>query len=541
MKVVSQVLASDGTDVSAQLSVAETNGENYDKCSNYMREPPPRSFATKGVRDEGENRDITISSETFHTTKINELSDEERDIMPEISGVTGTETLDYIQIKVTGEEVIDIFIASREPLDDVVFEHPSGEERELIPNQGEGSGVPGMEILSNIQVEVTGEEVIDIFIANRETSDNVQSDLPSDEERKLIPNRGRVSGFRSREIQSNIQVKVLPSQGEGTGVPGSEMLRNIQVEVTGEEVIDAFIKNSETLDNVEFEDPSGDEREMRPNQRGDGGVTGIETLGSTQIKVTGEEELDLFITTSETLDDARLKGPCNKERGTKLNTGRRSRLSGRPQRSIALIVDTTVLNNPIAVIDEAKDSNENHNQSNVKDNEIENTANVTKPGNKERETKLNTSRPSHLSRRTRRSIALIADTTAPNNPIGSSAVIDQAKDSNENHSQSNGKDNEIENTANVTNKLNESKSGSDLCSILKKSKVKERKEIEVNFNDEKSVYSTFSTFSTFSAFSGFSNLTLYSTDTYDSFQSLVQGIEKEALLCFIKLGRYFGL
>jgi hypothetical protein len=68
----------------------------------------------------------------------------------------------------------------------------------------------------------------------------------------------------------------------------------------------------------------------------------------------------------------------------------------------------------------------------------------------------------------------------------------------------------VEKSANVRQDVKESNSGRVPSSILRKSTLKKRKERQEHLYDEKSVYSTFS------------------TDTYDSFQSLVREVEKEA-------------
>jgi hypothetical protein len=145
------------------------------------------------------------------------------------------------------------------------------------------------------------------------------------------------------------------------------------------------------------------------------------------------------------------------------------------------------------------------------------------------------SRPSPLPRRTtRRALALVEDTSPLSNPLSTAAKADPVKHvrsktgrtENFTHVAKDIKESKIghvEKSANVRQDVKESNSGRVPSSILRKSTLKKRKERQEHLYDEKSVYSTFS------------------TDTYDSFQSLVREVEKEALLCFVKVGRYLGL
>jgi predicted transport protein len=341
---------------------------------------------------------------------------------------------------------------------------------------------------------------------------------------------------------------MFSNHDDGVDFMVSKTLDIIQVELTSEEVIDAFIVSKETIENIKAMVESDEDKETITVHEDVCSVTSSWTLHNVQIDLTSVEGIDVCLTSISTHYDDKYKEEKNNHGDENLRMA-----SGEIKSDAQLRSPKRVPKIFTGIKQSCGIPCETH--PGVYRFEIK--VHIKEEG---KERFVPHSRPSPLPRRTtRRALALVEDTSPLSNPLSTAAKADPVKHVSSDNNQFNEKGDDVDNSKNVADDISESKTGrtenfthvaKDIkeskighveksanvrqdvkesnsgrvpSSILRKSTLKKRKERQEHLYDEKSVYSTFS------------------TDTYDSFQSLVREVEKEALLCFVKVGRYLGL
>jgi len=507
--------------------------------------------------------DVSLTSKAPH---IDDKWKRPNDADKEAKHNHGDNVLQTIQVKLNSEDYV-VYITSGQGVNDDKLEILTKGQKTLFDNT-ETCVVPGHRADDIKQNEFPGPHskaaLVSQHCATEATTEIVE--MRSSCKKELNPissdrsaaervddggeNRDNAVSYESYgdiKLNENREI-MLYSHDDGVECMVSEMLDNIQVELTSEEVVDAFIVSKETIDNIKEMVASDEEKETITMHEDVCSVTSSWTLHNVQIDLTSVEGIDVCLTSISTHCDDKWKEEENSHGNQNVRMA-----------SVEIISDAQ-LRSPKRVPKIFTGIKQNcgipcETHAGVYRFEIK--VHIKEEG---KERFVPHSRPSPLPRRTtRRALALIEDTLPLSNPLSTAAEADPVKHLNSDNNQFNetgddvdnsknvadnisgsktghtenfttvakdikeSKIGHVENSANVREDIKESKIGRVPSSILRKSTLKKRKERQDHLYDEKSVYSTFS------------------TDTYDSFQSLVREVEKEALLCFVKVGRYLGL
>lgn len=606
MKLLSAV-AKDSAAVVNQSRAAEGDDETVNKSFSCMIESPQSASpddvedrsSAECARDERKNKDIE-SREVI----INYGDD---------SGFTANEILESIEIESTSKKVTDAFTISRETYGNIQVIVDTSEKIGIMLMDKDICSVTSSLISRDVQINIaSGEAVCDNSLempTKRQNAslDNIESgvvpsnkageikqsefpDLHSREalvaQHSITETSGEIVNMCSSYVKVSNPISstdmdwstiervengeenkdiaiscerydditmnekreiMLYNHGVSSGLMVSEMIGSIQVELTSEEEIDAFIVSKEANEDIKAIVESDEENETMLMLENACSVMSSWKLHNVQI-LTSVEEIDVCLISISTHSDDKWKRHYAAGAQVKTNHGEKNQ-----GMTCGEIMSDSKLTKQPSIFSGIKESCDDPCAIHPGVYRFEIKVHIKEEG---KESFFRNSRLSPLLRRsTRRALALIKDTSPLSNPLSIPVVKDLNSDHNQLNENGDGVENSAnekevmtksetdlaedctnmekdtnqvkighyKNSANAKEDVKESKSGRVPSSILRKSILKKKKESKELWHDEKSVYSTFS------------------TDTYNSFQSLVRDVEKEVLLCFVKVGRFLGL